>query len=123
MEETTTRPSPSSEAKQRGWGGSQSLGGGAAQSRPVREAAVGIPAVEQHYTPKQIAMLWGVSEETVRRTFRDLPGVFVLGSERHGKRKNHTIRVPESILSNYHRQHSRGFVGLKAQPRRSRVQE
>jgi len=44
-------------------------------------------ALEKHYTVAQIAELWGWSDDTVRRTFRDEPGVIaIMHPERRGKR-------------------------------------
>jgi hypothetical protein len=36
-------------------------------------------AVEQHFTPAQVAQQWGVSTRTVRRLFANTPGVLKLG--------------------------------------------
>jgi hypothetical protein len=33
---------------------------------------------EQHYTPAEVAKLWRLDVETVRRIFQDEPGVVVL---------------------------------------------
>jgi hypothetical protein len=48
------------------------------------------------YTPKQIAGLWQLSENSVRRMFQDEPGVFVLGnSNPRGRRGYTTLRITE----------------------------
>jgi hypothetical protein len=62
------------------------------------------PALERHYTITQVAELWGWSDETVRRTFRDAPGVLrtKLPSLRARKRQNITLRIPESVLLRVH---------------------
>lgn len=50
------------------------------------------------YTPKELAALWKLSENSVRRMFQDRDGVFVLGdSNPRGRRGYTTIRIPESI--------------------------
>ena len=35
-------------------------------------------AEEQHYTPEQLAKLWGLSASTIRRLFEHSPGVLVI---------------------------------------------
>ena len=48
------------------------------------------------YTPKELAELWQLSENSVRRLFQDEPGVFVLGdSNPRGKRGYCTLRITE----------------------------
>jgi hypothetical protein len=50
------------------------------------------------YSPKQLAELWHLSEQTVRRLFQDEPGVFVLGdSNPRSKRAYCTLRIPQSV--------------------------
>ncbi len=59
-------------------------------------------AAEAHYTPDQLAELWGVSAETVRLTFRNEPGV--LGcSSRQGKRQYVLMRIPLSVAERVHK--------------------
>jgi transcriptional regulator GlxA family with amidase domain len=53
---------------------------------------------ERHYEVSELAALWNLSEDTIRRLFRNEPGVLVLGREnRPGKRRYSTLRVPESV--------------------------
>jgi len=60
-------------------------------------------ALERHYTPKEVADLWHVSVDTVRRLFRDRPGVLKLDSpETRRKRGYRVIRIPESVLQAVH---------------------
>jgi len=55
---------------------------------------------ERHYTPTQLAMLWGFSGRFVRELFRDEPGVIVIDRpEQMHKRGYATMRIPESIAS------------------------
>jgi hypothetical protein len=50
------------------------------------------------YSPKQLAQLWQLSENSVRRLFQEEPGVFVLGdSNPRGKRGYCTLRIPEDV--------------------------
>jgi hypothetical protein len=50
------------------------------------------------YTPKELAELWQLSENSIRRLFQDRPGVFTLGdSNPRGRRGYTTLRIPESL--------------------------
>ena len=51
-------------------------------------------AVEQHFTPAQVAQQWGVSTRTVRRLFANTPGVLKLGT----KGKHVFLRIPGRLL-------------------------
>jgi|SRR5215471_19161195 len=62
-------------------------------------------ALERHYTVREIAKMWAVSENTVRRTFANEVGVLIFGSEESRyKRKRVILRVPESVLIRVHQQ-------------------
>ena len=58
-------------------------------------------AVERHFSVQEIAQLWQVSDDTVRRTFTREPGVLVIGRGRRA-----LLRVPESVLARVHRRMS-----------------
>jgi hypothetical protein len=58
---------------------------------------------EHHYSPAELALLWGLSEDAIRRLFRHEPGVLVLSnSGSHGKRSYTTLRIPETIARHVH---------------------
>ena len=59
---------------------------------------------ERHYAVAEIAVLWNLSSDAVRKLFQDEPGVLVLGSQgpTH-KRRYTTLRIPESVLQRVHR--------------------
>jgi DeoR-like helix-turn-helix domain len=60
-------------------------------------------ATERHFTPQEIAALWGVSPNTVRRQFREESGVIEFGSdETRWSRKRKVMRIPSSVLSRVH---------------------
>lgn len=60
-------------------------------------------ALERHYTVQQVVELWGMSDETVRRIFRNEPGVMAITqAERRGKRPYAKLFVPESVLVRVH---------------------
>jgi len=59
-------------------------------------------ALERHYTVAEVAQLWGVSKNTVRRIFKDVPGVLRIGSRKPRTRKYQTISIPERVLTATH---------------------
>jgi hypothetical protein len=61
---------------------------------------------EKHYTPSEIAKLWGVSVDLIRDNFRKESGVLAL--DRTGRGKYITMRVPESVMERVHRRLSQG---------------
>jgi hypothetical protein len=61
-------------------------------------------ALEKHYTVQDLAELWKVSGDTIRRWFRGEPGVLTLGApETRFKRAYQSIRIPESVAQRVHR--------------------
>ncbi len=61
-------------------------------------------AADRHYTPAEVAALWSLDVETIRRLFQDEPGVVVLQSPaKRGRRPYKTIRIPQSVLERVHR--------------------
>ena len=74
-------------------------------SLPRIGATSGQAALERCYSPEQIAELWAMSSDTVRRIFENEPGVLVIERPRsYGKRRYRTLRIPESVGSRvYHR--------------------
>lgn len=83
-----------------------------------------VPSIERHYSVKEVAEMWHISEATVRRIFQDETGVLPISMPqlvRNRKHRPHVLlRIPESVLARVHENRSRGF-GLEVQPRRSRV--
>ena len=72
------------------------------------EYALSDPALERHYSVIEVAKLWGLSENTIRRMFTGEPGVVEWGSvESRFKRAYKTMRIPESVLQRVHRRHAR----------------
>lgn len=59
--------------------------------------------IEQHFTPEQVAKLWGMSANTIRRLFEDEPGVLLIDRpEEVHKRGYRTMRIPESVVAGVH---------------------
>jgi hypothetical protein len=55
--------------------------------------------LERHYTVLEVAALWSLSPETIRRIFEDEPGVVHWSHpETRRKRRYRTLRIPESVL-------------------------
>jgi hypothetical protein len=69
------------------------------------EKQPGNSAAERHYSPAEIAELWHLSAEEVRRIFSNEPGVLVIGNAkpRYGRRRYVTLRIPEQVLERVHR--------------------
>jgi hypothetical protein len=62
---------------------------------------------ERHYSVDELAELWGVSDDFVRRLFVNEPGVVVFFKYRPGRRTYRTVRVPESVAQRVHRRLSK----------------
>lgn len=59
---------------------------------------------ERHYTVAEIAGLWKLSPDVIRKLFENEPGVFVIGTDgSRSKRGYHTLRIPESVVERVHR--------------------
>lgn len=59
----------------------------------------------RHYSPAEIAELWSISVDSVRKLFESEPGVLVLGNAvpRRGKRSYTTLRIPQHVAERVHR--------------------
>ena len=69
-------------------------------------------ALEKHYRVRELAALWGFSDNTIIRMFATEPGVVRLESGA-GRRKYTTLSIPESAALRVHERLSR--VSLQAQ--------
>lgn len=62
------------------------------------------PAFERHFSVRELAALWGLSERTIRRMFASEPGVVALTrNETRSKRAYKTMRIPESVAQRVYR--------------------
>ena len=64
---------------------------------------------EKHYTVQELAELWNISPDTIRRWFRDDPGVMKIGkgtrrTSRGYVRGRYHLRIPESVAIRMHQQ-------------------
>ena len=58
---------------------------------------------EKHYSPSELAELWGVSPQTIRDLFKDEDGVLKLGSDgTKTRRADKTLRIPHSVAERVH---------------------
>ncbi len=58
----------------------------------------GTPVFEKHYSVKELATLWNLSDRTIRRMFLGEPGVVEWGTcETRMKRGYKTLRIPQSV--------------------------
>ena len=59
---------------------------------------------EHHYTIKELAKIWALSQTNVRRMLRNEPGVLRFGLEKKGHRRAYvTLRVPASVAERIYR--------------------
>lgn len=63
----------------------------------------------RHFSPKEIADLWGLSVDCIRKIFENEPGVLVIGNSepRRFKRSYTTLRIPQAIVERVHRRLSK----------------
>ena len=54
--------------------------------------------IEQYFSVRHIAERLDRSEDTVRRLFKNEPGVLRIGKRRRNKRPYETLSIPESVL-------------------------
>jgi len=58
---------------------------------------------EQHYTPADLAKMWGVSVQTIRALFKEEEGVLKIGSDgTRNRRAYKTLRIPYSVRERIH---------------------
>jgi len=55
---------------------------------------------EKHYTPLELAELWGVDVETIRNIFREEPGVLKISN---ASKLRTTLRIPHEVAERVHR--------------------
>lgn len=62
-------------------------------------------SVDKHYSVSELAKIWKLSENTIRRMFENEPGVIKWGAaEGRFKRRYITLRIPETVVLRVHRQ-------------------
>jgi hypothetical protein len=68
-------------------------------------------ALEPHFTPLELAGIWRVSPQFIRKIFADEPGVLLIGepSRRVGKKLKRsylTMRIPHAVAERVHQRRS-----------------
>ena len=59
---------------------------------------------ERHFRVAEVASLWSISADTVRKIFQDEAGVVVLGHGLAGRSRRYTtLLIPVSVLERVHR--------------------
>ena len=79
------------------------------KTSPNLSAESSSPTFERHWSIAEVAALWNLSEDAVRRLFADEPGVLHIGRAIKGKvlrRPYTTLRIPQSVVERVHRLYS-----------------
>jgi hypothetical protein len=77
-----------------------------AKHSKVQGEATGVFA-EKHWKVEDIAAIWNLSKDAVRRMFQNEPGVLILGNHsKASKRRYRTLRIPQSVLERVHKRNS-----------------
>ena len=59
---------------------------------------------ERHFSVAEVADLWNLSQDFVRRIFQKEPGVLVFSGQVSGRTRRYTtLRIPESVVQRVHR--------------------
>lgn len=58
---------------------------------------------ERHFSVEELAQIWNMSEDFVRRLFLHELGVVVFYRQQPGRRVYRTLRIPESVALRVHR--------------------
>jgi hypothetical protein len=90
----------------------------------IDEPCIAGRAFERHFTPKDLAKLWHKDEGTIRRIFRNEPGVMCFESmnRRKGTRRYVSLSIPKSIVVRVHQQlENKEENTKKTRPRKDRI--
>jgi hypothetical protein len=73
---------------------------------------------ERHYSPAELAELWNLSADTVRRMFENEPGILVFENPvRSSSRRFRTLRIPESVAQRVYSRFSNSEVAVGSRMR------
>ncbi len=62
---------------------------------------------DRHYSVAEVAAMWNLSKDVVRKIFRHEPGVLAIGDPNpRGRRGYVTLRIPQTVLERKYRQMS-----------------
>ena len=82
----------------------------ATKIRTIGDMATDVPRFAvRHYTVAEIAALWSLSDDAVRKIFEKESGVLVIGDTRPSLRKRRytTLRIPQDVVERVHRRLSK----------------
>lgn len=71
------------------------------------KASEASPVLERHYSPQEVAEIWNLSTDCIRKIFEHEPGVLVVGQPMRGKRGYKTLRIPHAVLMRVHKRMSK----------------
>lgn len=77
----------------------------------VTEISANVAGVssQRHYTVTEIAVMWNLSKDAVRRMFQNEPGVLVLGGHSSSRKRRYvTLRIPQAVLERVHFKYESG---------------
>jgi hypothetical protein len=64
---------------------------------------VGSRLFEHHFSPAELAEMWNLSEDTIRRMFENESGVMIFENpSRNPARRRRTLRIPQSVAERVH---------------------
>jgi hypothetical protein len=61
------------------------------------------PFTERHYSVAEVAAMWNLSQDKVRKIFQNEPVLILPGQGSGHVRRYTTMRIPESVLQRVHR--------------------
>jgi hypothetical protein len=69
------------------------------QSKPAPQTKFIDDGVQEFFSVDEIAAMWNLSGDTIRRMFEDETGVITLGEKNpRGKRRRVTMRIPRAVM-------------------------
>jgi AraC-like DNA-binding protein len=75
----------------------------ALQFEQRRDAVPRPQFAQRHYSVSEIAAMWNLSDDSVRRLFEGEAGVIPLENEKSRKRRYVTLRIPEEVAERVYR--------------------
>jgi hypothetical protein len=65
----------------------------------------GLSLVERHYSVKEVAEMWNLSADMIRKLFEQEPGVMLIGNPQSSRvrRRYTTLRIPQTVAFKVYR--------------------
>jgi hypothetical protein len=64
--------------------------------------------LERHFSVSELAEIWHLSSDKIRKLFKERDGVLVISEPKRGHRPYKTLRIPESVATRVYQQLLRG---------------